>query len=223
MAQLASGGYWTTTITLINTGTEPALATLNFFGNNGNPLQLPLKFPQNALSPVTASTLTSTLNAGAGLIIETTGPDNQQAQVGWAQLLTNGNVNGFAVFTQTVASRQEQQEAVAPLDNRHAGAYVLWFDNTSGFATGVAVANTSTLPASITMIIRDDTGTVSSTQTISLSARGHTSFDLGTQFGATAGLRGTLEFDTPPGGQISVLGLRFDPALAFTSVPAITE
>jgi hypothetical protein len=38
----------------------------------------------------------------------------------------------------------------------------------------------------------------------------------------TANLRGTVEFDEPANGQISVLGLSFNPASAFTSIPAIT-
>jgi hypothetical protein len=225
IAQLASGGgQWTTTITLINTGTAPALATLNFFDNNGIPLQLPLRFPQNVLSPMTASMLTSTINAGAGLVIETAGLNTPLA-VGWAQLITNGNVGGFAVFTATI-SPQQQQQAVVPLQNinPNPGAFVVWFDNTSGFSTGLALANVSTQPANIPVITRDATGVVlSTTETISLPAMGHTSFDLATQFEATARLRGTLELDTPPGGQISVLGLSFNPASAFTSVPVITK
>jgi hypothetical protein len=48
MAQLASAGYWTTTITLVNTGSTAVQARLNFFDNNGNPLTLPLSFPQSS-------------------------------------------------------------------------------------------------------------------------------------------------------------------------------
>ena len=220
--QIASGGgSWTTTITLVNTGTQPAQATLNFFDDNGDPLQLPLTFPQNSLSPMTASTLNTTLNAGAGLIVETAGL-NDPLLVGWAQLLTNGNIGGFAVFTDAVTP-QLQQEAVVPLESRNAAAYVLWFDNVNGFATGAALANLSTQSAEITVVVRDDTGTELSTQTITLPAEGHTSFDLATQFAVTANRRGTLEFDTPLNGQISVLGLRFNPADAFTSIPLLAK
>jgi hypothetical protein len=90
LVQIASAGFWKTTITLINTGTAPALARLNFFDDNGNPLVLPLSFPQSSPpSAINASTLDRTLNAGAGLVVEITGPDSAPTQVGSAQLLTN--------------------------------------------------------------------------------------------------------------------------------------
>jgi hypothetical protein len=59
---------------------------------------------------------------------------------------------------------------------------------------------------------------------LSLAANGHTSFVLSTQFPVTAGKRGTIEFDTPAGGQISVLGLRFSPPNnALTTIPALAN
>jgi hypothetical protein len=42
------------------------------------------------------------------------------------------------------------------------------------------------------------------------------------QFPATASLRGTAEFDTPAGGQISLLGIRFTAANALTTIPVLT-
>ena len=97
MAQIASAGGWKMTITLINTGAAAAQVRLNFFDNSGSPLLLPLAFPQGSAStanggPLLASTLDRTLSGGASLIIETTGPDAQAMQVGWAQLLSTGSV-----------------------------------------------------------------------------------------------------------------------------------
>jgi hypothetical protein len=222
IAHIASGGgQWTTTITLINPGATTAQATLNFFDNNGNALQLPLTFPQGTLSPLTTATLTTTLNAGAGLVLQTAGL-NDGLSTGWAQLQSNGNVSGFAVFTDTV-SAQQQQQAVAPVQVPNSGAYMLWFDNTNGFGTGVALANTSAQPATVNVVIRNDSGAQISTQSIALPALGHTSFLLATQYGMTANLRGTLEFDPPSNGQITVLGLSFNPASAFTSVPPLVK
>jgi hypothetical protein len=230
IAQLVSGGgQWATTITLVNLGTTPAQAALNFFDNNGNALPLALIFPQGTLSPTTTATLTSTLNPSSGLVIATAGLNNLLS-VGWAQLLSNGNVGGFAVFTDTVTS-QQQQQAVVPLQVPNSGPYVLWFDNTNGFSTGVAIANLTTQPANITVVIRDDTGAELSTQPITLPALGHVSFNLpssatwpaGATFAMTQNIRGTLEFNTTAAGQISVIGLSFNPASAFTSIPALLQ
>ncbi len=220
MAHLASAGSWKTTITLVNTGTASANAHLHFFGDNGSPLSLPLSFPQSG-SPTTASTLDRTLAAGAMLIIESTGP---VAQVGSAQLTTDGAVSGFAVFKATDTG----QEAVVPLETRNPASFMLAFDNTGGIVTGVAIANVASQAGNVPVVIRDDTGTEIGTGSIALAAEGHKSFvltDATTGFPVTAGKRGTIEFETPAGGQISVLGLRFPPsnANAFTTIPVMAK
>ena len=43
------------------------------------------------------------------------------------------------------------------------------------------------------------------------------------QVSVTAQRRGTIEFQTPTGGQISVLGIRFNPANTFSTVPPIAK
>ena len=221
IAQIASAGHWTTTITLVNQGSTPAPALLSFFDQNGSPLLLPLSFPQPALNgPPAASRLPLTIAAGATVIVQTTGPDTQVTQTGWAQLLTNGNIGGHAVFTQTEGS-SSIFEAVVPIETRNPSAFVLPFDNVSGFNTGIAVANTTAAQANIAVIIRDDTGAMLQLQTITLPAQGQTSFNLSTRFSGLAGRRGTVEFDTPAGGQITVLGLRFNPTGAFSTVPPL--
>jgi hypothetical protein len=221
MAQVAcGGGQWTTTFTLINTGTTAANMTLNFFDDSGNALTLPFLFPQSATS-ATAASLTANMNPGSGLVIETNGL-NGALVTGWAQLLSDGAVSGFAVFTDNVSSVQ-QQEAVVPLANRNDPAYMLWFDNTSGFSSGVALVNETATATTVNVVIRDDAGNQISTRPLSLPAGGHSSFDLASTFPETALIRGTLEFDTPASGQIAVLGLRFNPETAFTSIPALTK
>ena len=75
------------------------------------------------------------------------------------------------------------------------------------------------------VIIRDDNGTETGNSTIPLSAFGHTSFmvnDPQLGFPATNGKRGTIEFDKPPGGQLSVLGLRAN-GVALTTLPVLAS
>jgi sugar lactone lactonase YvrE len=223
MAQVAFAGAWTTTFTLVNTGTAPVQARLNFFDNNGNPLPVPLVFPQlgTTAGPLLAATLDRTVNPGAGLLIQTAGLTSQPTQVGWAQLLASANLGSFAVFQQAIGA--SIQEAVVPLENRNPTAFEIWFDNTGGHATGIALASTGSQAATVPVVIHDDTGAVLLSTTIQLAAGGHASFDLAGTYAVTSGRRGTVEFDTPSGGQISVLGLRFNPTGAFSTVPALTK
>jgi hypothetical protein len=223
-AQLAvGGGQWTTTFTVVNTGTTVADITLNFYNADGSPLTLTLNLPQTASSQTTASFL-DTLNPDESVIIQTApfGTLGSAPTTGWANLLSDATVDGFAVFTDSVSPIQQQQAAV-PLDMRTNPAYLLFFDNTNGFATGVAVANQVTdTPATVIAVIRDDLGNIITTQQIQLAAGGQTSFVLSNTFAETANIRGTVEFDAPAGGHIVVLGLAFNPENAFTSIPTFS-
>ena len=229
MAHLAAEENWTSTFTLVNKGTTAAQARLSFFGDatvdpSGNgPLALPLTIPQQGSTsgPLLAASFDQTIAANASSIVTTAGPQTPPVLVGSAQLASTGAVDGFAIFHQNVTT----QEAVVPMETRNASSYLLAFDNTGGVALGVAVENVSAQSANIPVIVRDDAGTQIATDTISLTANGHYAFTLVVdRYPGTANKRGTIEFDTPPGGQISVLGLRFTPPNnALTTIPALAN
>ena len=81
----------------------------------------------------------------------------------------------------------------------------------------------STQSASATVTIRDDTGAVILVNTIPMPAQGHTSFNLVERYALTAQKRGTVEFRAPSAGQLSVLGLRFNPTSAFSTIPGLAK
>jgi hypothetical protein len=186
-------------------------------------LRLPLTLPQtSSTTQLLAYTLDETISAGAELVIQTAGTAGQTTQEGWVQLLANGSIGGSAVFG--FAAAAGKQEAVAPLETLNPGAFVLLFDNTGGTATGVALANVTNQAVNVPVVLRDGTGaSLASVAAISLPAYAHTSFMLATSYPATAGILGTLELDTPPGGQISALGIRATPSGAITSIPVIAK
>ena len=216
-AQVVWAGGWDTTIHLINTGGGVANARTQLFGDDGSPLTTALNFPQSQdpSAWLAAASLDQTLAAGATLVIDSTGADSQGTQIGSAQLSTAGNVGGFVRFRYAPID----QEAAVPLEIRNAGFYVLAFDSTNGLATGVGLANLTAAPANIPVVIRDNSGIQIDSGNISLPARGHFAFVAGNQFPRAAGQSGTLEFDTPAGFRISVLGLRFSPSGRFTTIP----
>jgi trimeric autotransporter adhesin len=232
MAHLAAQENWITTFTLVNKSAASATSRLSFSGDaldpSGNgPLMLPLTFPQQAgaAGPLLAASFDKTIAANASLIVATAASPTSQVLVGSAQLAATGAVDGFAIFHQIPTA----QEAVVPMETRNASSYLLAFDNTNGLVLGVAVENVSASNAVIPVIIRDDAGNVISNPgtTISLGGNGHTAFvlsDPALGFPVTANKRGTIEFDTPAGGKISVLGLRFTPPNnALTTIPALAN
>jgi hypothetical protein len=225
MAQIASAGNWSTTITVVNTGTTAAQTRLNFFGDNGSPLTLPLTFPQSPSSagPLLASTIDRTIDPGAELVIQTMGPTTQPTAVGWAQLLSNGTVGGDAVFS-LAGSGSTVQDAVAPLETRNANGYIVPFDNTSGSNDGMALANLTTASVTTAITIRDYTGAVILSSALTLPATGHTSFVLADRYGSiTARQRGTVEFRSPSPGQISVIGVHANATGGYSDIPAIAQ
>jgi hypothetical protein len=214
-AHLAVGGGWTTTIELINTGASAAHAHLQFYSDDGNPLPLSLSFPQSGGSS-TAASFDQTLAPHSRSVIGAAG--SSVVQVGSARLTSDGAVTGFIRFRYI----PWDQETIVPIDSRSANAYTLAFDNTNGAATGVAVVNLAGTPANIPVVIRDASGAQIGSGAIALPANGHSSFTSTDRFAATLNQQGTLEFDTPAGRQISVLGIRFPQSRAFTSIPVVT-
>jgi len=222
----ATAENWTTTFTLVANGTAPAQTRLSLFGNDGSPLPVEFNLPQapSASGPLVAASLDHTLAAHALVVLDGLGPTSAPVQTGSAQLGATGTVGGFAIFHLI----PNAQEAVVPMETRNASSYLLAFDNTAGVVLGVAVENVSAQAATIPVVIRDDTGALIGPPgaTLTLDAKGHTSFVLSTQYPMTANLRGTIEFDTPAGGQISVLGIRTTPlgsSNTLTTVPALAN
>jgi hypothetical protein len=221
IAHFASGGDgWQTTFVLVNTGSSATSVTLSFFADaTGAPLPLPLSFPQTGTANIyPVPSVTQSLAAGATLIVVSSGI--QDLLIGSAQLTTTGNVGGFVIF------RHNDQEAVVPLENRNAGAYVLAFDNTNRTATGIAVNSVSTGQVNIPVVVRDETGTPIASDTITLAPNGHYAFTLGSdRYLTAAAIRGTIEFDKPPNAQIGALGIRIPTGAAhtFTTLPALAK
>ncbi len=216
-AHIAVANHWKTTIVLINAGSSSAQAHVRFYGDNGFPLTLSLTFPQGG-NGVFSSAVDRTLAANATLVMESTGPDTSPVTVGSMQLTTDGKVSGFVIF-----HHSNGQEAVVLLENRAASAYILAFDNTDEVVTGVAVNNATPQAATVPVIIRDENGTQIGSGSIGLAPNGHNAFVMSTQFPATANIRGTLEFDTPAGGQIGVVGIRTTPKPTFTTLPPLAK
>src|ERR1019366_10589666 len=152
------------------------------------------------------SAVNESVAPNATLLIDSSNSDT--LQTGYAQLNSDAGIEGFIRFRYA----PRDQEAIVPLENRNASSYVLAFDNTSGIATGAAIANLTNASANIAVLIRDNSGAQIGSGTISLAANGHSSFVLSDRFASAAKQTGTIEFDTPANGQISVLGLRFPPS-----------
>lgn len=223
-AQLAAGGGWKTTFTLMNVSSAESPARLAFRDDNGNPLSLPLAFPSNPkLSATTASAIDLTIPANGVIVVEAGAPEQIPVHSGWTQLMAPSGVSGWATFGQVFGAAYAF-EAVVPADTRMAPALVLTFDNSNGYSTGIAVASASeTNSANIALVFRDTDGRQVFVDTLLLPALGHRSFSLKDKYPALSGTTGSVEVQNLTGGAISVLGLRFSPSGSVTSIPPVLK
>jgi hypothetical protein len=148
-------------------------------------------------------------------VIVTQGQKSAGVVTGSARLSTTGNVSGFAIF------QNGGQEAVVPLEAGSANSYTLAFDNTGGLVTGIALADSSGRAAVVPATLRDVTRATLAATTINVPASGHTSQILTDLFPQAKNIRGTLELDTPPNGQIGAVGIRAT-GKAFTTILVMT-
>ena len=218
-SQIASGGGWKTTLTLVNLSSTQNSVRVALRGDDGRPLTLPLIVTQQGIPQLaTTSSVDRTVESGATLLIESEAPASSATLVGWAEVISSGPVAGFAIFRQRDQSARDS-EGTAPLETSRSSNLILPFDSTTGFATGVALVNSTNQAVIVNATIRDDNGAQIGLQAVALPAMGHTSFAVAARFSMTNGRRGIIEFQNTAGGAITGLGLRFSPFGSFTSVP----
>jgi hypothetical protein len=207
LPQLAFGDGWYTALYFANTNNMGPLAfLLNFFGDDGNPLNVP---------NIGTSIRVNLAGRGAALIEI---PNIGSLQQGYVTATLPGGVFGYGVFRLSVAGRNDQ-EAVVPLSGITATVSTLLYDDTK-YVTGVAVVNLSSSNASITATARDAQANIIGTGNLSLPPNGKTAATLRSIPGlaSVAGTVGSVDFTSSSGGNLAVLGLRFKDA-AFTSIP----
>jgi hypothetical protein len=217
-SQIASGGAWKTSLTLINMSAVQNPVRVAFRGDDGRSLTLPFVITQQGTQQAaTTSSVERTVAPGATLLIESEAPASATV-AGWAEVISSGPAAGFAIFRSRGPDGRDA-EGTAPLESGGAASLILPFDNTAGFATGVALVNPTSDAVIVAATIRDDSGTRIDLQAVALPAVGHISFVVGDRFPTTGGRRGIIEFRNAAGGTVTGLGLRFSPNGSFTSIP----
>jgi len=231
ISHLAMGAGWDSTIWLVNRSAAPVQASLIFHGNDGSKLSLQVTITQpGSTLQGTEATVNATIAPNTTLVVATgASATDSPPVVGWADVLGNGPLSGFAVFRKAGA-----EEAAVPLQGQIGTSISLPFDNTGGYSTGIALVNLSNAPASVTATVWDENGKQIGTQPIAVAmtqndadGNGHDSFMLPDRLAVTANIRGVVQFQGNPGtaqvpaGQLTGLGLKADPNGLVTSLPTI--
>lgn len=217
---ISGGGTWTTSIVALNGDVAPGLAFLDLYGDSGSPLALTFQ----GLGSIPASELLYTIPPTSSGSVSTTGV--AAIEEGWVALHGARSLGGVAIFRQRVTGLPDF-EAASPLVPYPINGFLVPFDKTvedangpGGFGTSIALVNPASVPAVVTLTLRDEDGNILSTTALpSLPAHGHTGFALAApQFNGIDGIRGVAQFSCPSG--VAGIGLRFNSG-PFTSLPTI--
>jgi len=220
-AQVVDGGTWQTSFIISNLDTVTRHCEVRFFRDDGSDMLLPI-FSDDLHGDI-LSGVSLTINAGGTAFFETEGTDPVLVQ-GWALLVKDNSsdpIGGMAVFRQRRPGFPDA-EAVVPVVSQFDGHFVLIFDNTSGFVTGMAIANPSSRNIVANADILDEFGNLIRSETLHLNSYAHQAFSVADEWPETANRRGSIEFQTSGFG-IGVLGLRFSPYGSFTSFNILTN
>ena len=218
LPQVADGGNWTTTITLVNLDTAAAQYQLKFYQSGGQPLTL------DFVGIARGSVVTGTLPVNGSVVIQTAGAAQTVSQ-GFA-ILTRPDykdVNGYGIFRQRIPGRSYDFEAVVPFSSNYDDDYVLPFDNTQGYTTSMAICNPSDYSSqTVTVAFHDEQGNRFHIDQFTLNPLEHRAYEMPGNWPQTAGKKGLAVFQVGPYGA-PVLGLRFNWTGPFTSTHALSR
>jgi hypothetical protein len=214
--QVADGAGWATTIVLTNTTTGDLPFTLNFKQAIPNGAGV-----TTAWNPPfqDTSALGSNIPAGSSIFLRTPGNATDLSQ-GWAELVADPRVTGYAIFT----SRQgggRAQDSTAPAVSASSRILVP-FDNSSNLIMALALVNPNASAETVSVNFRTSDGTTTTATVVpTLPLQGQITFLLPTLFAQTAGKSGLAEFYVSS-GTISIIALRAN-GTAITSAPVSFE
>ena len=210
LSQFAFGGGWYSALYFTNSSAGSVSFTVNFTADNGTPLIVP---------PIGGSSTTVNLAPRATAILEA--PNMGNLNQGYVTASLPAGVTGYGVFRESLPGWPDQ-EAVVPLASSTSTSSTLVWDDTI-YATGIAIANPSTVPVTVSITVWNDSGAIIGTSSLPLASGAKTEAYLRGISGLSgvAGNRGSAQFAVSS-GSVAVLGLRFN-GNAFTSIPTAQQ
>src|SRR5215475_7212038 len=141
--QVAAGGGYSTTFTLLNIDSIPLNGQLRVLNQDGTPRSVP--FEWESVSIPAAGSARFTLNSSGDLT------------VGWAYFQSAGNVNGVAVFERR--KLDGTLETIASVLGVASGArFLVPVEISASAGTGIALVNTAGVPTSVEFVLLSETG-----------------------------------------------------------------
>jgi hypothetical protein len=205
---LASGAGWCTTLQLTSSSSNASAVEVEFFAPDGTPTAYRLADGRN-------TAVTQDIVNGFGtksLTLEDAG--NRNTLSGSALVKTiYGPPVGVTILYQ--ATDSAEHEAAVPALPATADNLTLFFDNTQGRVTGLALSNSLNYAEPVQVTYYDENGNPLATSVVTLNAHGQTAFVVGDP--AMANRKGVI-LATMPFPALSGFVLRFNKDFQFIPV-----
>lgn len=222
LPHLAMGGAWKTILVATNVSSKPAKANIEVVDPSGRFMTVSLRRADTG-QLIQGSKFTITLAEGGTVSLIAEG--GAETKTGWVWYETvpeskdpayGGIIAIHEVFRASLQGRPDLEAVVLP-DNALEKKFIAPFDNTGGFRTAIALANTDTLePISMTITIRDESGALLATRTDLLDVGRQRAFQTDEVWPETRDRRGTVVISANFRGLAS-LTLIFNPSGAMTT------
>jgi hypothetical protein len=156
--QVAVGGPYSTTITVLNAGTREAVGSLTLNDQSGNALTVSGAESDNP--PVIAATFTFVIPAGGSRMYTFTAVDpSAPVMSGWARVDSDSNmVTGVATFQTTENNMLTSIAGVLPTEPAPAAVIPIDNDAAGGRRTGFALANGGLAGVNVQIVVLDENG-----------------------------------------------------------------
>jgi hypothetical protein len=201
---MAVGGGFQTTLTYVNYSPQSVSCQTTFYSDSGAALQVPF-------AGASVSTRTDNLGAGADIHVQTTAGATAALLSGWAQAQCTGPVKASLLYRAYTGS-VPQGEASVPASTSPATEFVTFAQT----LTGVAYANPSSVPATVTIAALDSTGAALGQTTLTLQPNAHGAANVGPLLGLSSFTGSVQITSTAP---IVSLSLNAEDYPVFSSLP----
>jgi hypothetical protein len=222
--QIADGGSWQTTLVITNTSSSAAsIGSINFYQEISPGVGQPnwnLSFEEGAVP--------TSVPAGTTILLHSFGTA-AATSTGWGVITAGPGIQAYAIFTQRIPGRQDQDGTGLALPA--ASRFLVPFDQTVGSVVGLAIANVSSSPETITVAVRTANGSVTQAS-VPVAGYAHFNFPLNNLnlapsqlspvISAASGQSGLFEIYTSS-ASLAVLTLRFNVTASFTAAPVYAE
>jgi hypothetical protein len=200
---LAVGGGWQTTLTFVNYGSQTVNCVTQFFADSGGPLLV-------SFGGTPSATRTDTINPGGSIHLETQG-GGASATTGWASSQCAGPMKASLLYRFYDHGVPTGEAGVNAMQ-----APALSFTTFAETQTGIAYANPSTQPATVTITAVNSAGTILASKSLTLSVGQHGSAFVGPLLGLSS-FTGSIR--TISTSAILSLSINFEAAPVFSSLP----